>query len=274
MIKIITDSTASVSREYAQQHDIAIVPLKINIGEREFIEGTPDTYQEFYDAMLASREFPKTTQPSTQEYIDAFQKVVDDGNEAIVFCIGSYLSGSYNGACLAAKQVDGADEKITVVDSNCCSQTTLMLIEEAIADIEKGLSRDEVVANIEKNIKTAEICFCPDNLEYLKRGGRLGKVSAVIGTILKIKPLLSFKENTLKCVHKVMGIAKAIPLMISRIPENAKKIYALSAVNSKYFAMLLAKVKERFPNREICTGDICPVVSSHVGPAVGVSWIE
>ncbi len=274
MIKIITDSTASVSREYAQQHDIAIVPLKINIGEREFLEGTPDTYQEFYDAMLASREFPKTTQPSTQEYIDAFQKVVDDGNEAIVFCIGSYLSGSYNGACLAARQVEGADEKITVVDSNCCSQTTLMLIEEAIADIEKGLSRDEVVANIEKNIKTAEICFCPDNLEYLKRGGRLGKVSAVIGTILKIKPLLSFKENTLKCVHKVMGIAKAIPLMISRIPENAKKIYALSAVNSKYFATLLAKVKERFPNREICTGDICPVVSSHVGPAVGVSWIE
>lgn len=274
MIKIITDSTASVTKEYAAQHDIAIVPLKINIGEREFFEGTPDTYQEFYTAMLSSREFPKTTQPSTQAYMDAFQKIVDAGDEAIVFCIGSYLSGSYNGACLALKEVAGGGDRITVVDSNCCGQTTLMLIEDAVADIEKGLSREEIVANIQKDIKGAEICFCPDNLEYLRRGGRLGKISAMLGTILKIKPLLSFKENTLKCVHKVIGIAKAIPLMIARIPETARKIYALSAVNSKYFSLLLEKVKERFPNREILTGEICPVVSSHVGPAVGVSWVE
>ena len=141
-------------------------------------------------------------------------------------------------------------------------------------DIENGLSRKEVVKNVNENIKKVEICFCPDSLEYLKRGGRLSRVSATIGEILKIKPILSFRENTLVCVRKVLGVAKSIPYLVNRIPETAKKIYACCAAGSKHFDALKQKIKERFPNRTIFEGLICPVVTSHVGPAVGVAWME
>ncbi len=274
MIKIITDSTLSVSKEMRDKYDIKIISLKINLGDEEYVEGTPDTYQEFYDKMLASSEFPKTTQPSVQEFADAYQKVIDDGNEAIVFCIGSALSGTSNGATTALSLVEGANQKISVVDTQSCSQMGLALIEEAIKDIESGLTREQVVENIYNNIKKVEICFCPDNLEYLRRGGRLSKVSAKIGEILKIKPILSFRENTLVCVRKVLGVAKAIPFLVARVPETAKKIYACCAAGSKYFAEIQEKLKERFPNHTILQGLICPVVTSHVGPAVGVAWME
>ena len=274
MIKIITDSTAAVTKEMIEKYDIKVISLKINLGDKEYVESTPDTYQEYYDMMLASEEFPKTTQPPVQEFADAYEKVVKEGNEAIVFCIGSVLSGTINGATTALSLVDGASDKISVIDTQSCAQQGLMLIIEALEDIEKGLSREQVVANVKENIKKVEICFCPENLEYLRRGGRLSKVSAVLGEILKIKPVLSFRENTLSCVKKVLGIAKAIPFMVARVPETAKRIYACCAAGSKYFAMIQEKLRERFPNHPILEGLICPVVTSHVGPAVGVAWME
>ncbi len=274
MIKIISDSTLSITKDLIDKYDISIVPLKINFGDYEYVESTPDTYQEFYDKLLSSEEYPKTTQPSVQEFADAYQKVIDGDNEAIVFCIGSRLSGTINGATTALSLVEGASDRISVIDTQSCSQMGLELVLNAIADIEKGLQREEIVNNILDNIKKVEICFCPDNLEYLRRGGRLGKVSAVIGEILKIKPILSFRENTLTCVRKVLGITKSIPILVNRIPETARKIYACCAAGSKYFDMLKEKLKERFPNRNILEGLICPVVTSHVGPAVGVAWME
>ena len=274
MIKIICDSTLSIPKDMIEKYDISIVSLKINWSDGEYIESTPDTYQEFYDKLISTQEIPKTTQPSTQEFADVYQKVVDDGNEAIVFCIGSVLSGTSNGATAALSLVDGASEKITVIDTQSCSQMGLAIVEEAIKDIENGLSREEVVKNVNENIKKVEICFCPDSLEYLKRGGRLSRVSATIGEILKIKPILSFRENTLVCVRKVLGVAKSIPYLVNRIPATAKKIYACCAAGSKHFDALKQKIKERFPNRTIFEGLICPVVTSHVGPAVGVAWME
>lgn len=274
MIKIISDSTASITQDMIDKYDITVVPLKLNIGDELYVERTPDTYHEFYSKMLASREFPKTTQPSVQEFADAYEKVVKAGDEAIVFCIGSILSGTVNGATTALSQVEGASERITVVDSRSCGQQGLLILQEAIKDIESGLTREQVVENIYKNIPKAEIIFCPDNLEYLRRGGRLNRVRAVVGEILKIKPILSFRDNTLVVARKVLGIAKAIPLMIARVPETAKKILACCAADSKFFGQLLQKLKERFPDRNIEEGLMSPVVTSHVGPAVGIAWIE
>ena len=274
MIKIICDSTLSIPKDMIEKYDISIVSLKISLGDVEYVESTPDTYHEFYDMLLSSEEFPKTTQPSVQDFADVYNKVVSEGNEAIVFCIGSVLSGTVNGATTALSLVDGASDKISVIDTQSCSQMGLAIVEEAIKDIENGLSREQVVQNVNENIKKVEICFCPDTLEYLKRGGRLSRLSARIGEILKIKPILSFRENTLTSVRKVIGVSKSIPILVARIPETAKKIYACCAAGSKHFEALLQKIKERFPNRNILEGLICPVVTSHVGPAVGVAWME
>ena len=118
--------------------------------------------------------------------------------------------------------------------------------------------------------------FAPDSLEYLKKGGRIGKVTATLGTILQLKPILTFKEGTLVCEKKCLGMQKAISDLISLIPKRIKRLFVLHIANTKFFEMLkkkvdefLAKTKEKI---EVIVSEVGPVVASHVGPAVGLSW--
>ncbi len=272
MIRIITDSTAYIPKEYIEQNNIYMVPLRVLLGNEEFEEGYPESYHEFFEKFSHSKIFPKTSQPCLTQFVDIYNAIIDNGDEGIVFTISSTLSGTNSVANLARLQCK-EPEKITVIDSQNCCQTTWGLIMESLDMIKNGLSREEIVEKLSTLQIESQVCFVPDSLEYLKRGGRIGKVSAKLGELLQIKPLLSFKQGKLSCPKKVIGINKAVSELISLIPKNIKRLFIIHIANSKFFELLKSKLKGKF-NVPTYEGEVGPVVASHIGPAIGVCYIK
>ena len=272
MIKLIVDSTAYIPKDYIEKHDIQVIPLHVLYMDQEFEEGLPGSYDKFFESFTKTKLFPKTSQPSPEAFVNAYNKVIEDGNEAIVFTISASLSGTNSVANLARENCLDP-EKITVIDSMSTGQNIWGYCMEVIEKAEEGLSRQQIVDYIVTLQENSQICFVPDSLEYLKRGGRIGKVSATIGSLLQIKPVLTFKQGTLLCAKKIFGMGKAIADLIAMIPKKTKRLFAIHIANTKFFDVLLAKMKEAFPKTTIYEGELGPVVAAHIGPAVGVCYI-
>ncbi len=275
MIKIMVDSASYIEKDYALKHDITIVPLKVLYKGTEFEEGSPGEFDEFFEDFTKTKIFPKTSQPSVERFTEEFNKAIDNGNEVLLFTISSALSGTYNSACLARENCKNKD-MVTVYDSDGNCQTYAGYAMDAVEMRDQGKNVKEILEHIEKIKHNSQVSFAPDSLEYLKKGGRIGKVTATLGTILQLKPILTFKEGTLVCEKKCLGMQKAIGDLISLIPNRIKRLFVLHIANTKFFEMLkkkvdefLAKTKEKI---EVIVSEVGPVVASHVGPAVGLSW--
>lgn len=276
MIKIITDSTAYTPFEYAQKHDITVIPLRYLYKNEEFVEGWPGTYDEFFEDFTKTKIFPKTSQPSLQLFVDEYNKAIDNGDEVLVFTISSTLSGTNSVANLAKQECKNPD-KVVVIDTGAIGQTTLGLIMEAVEYREKGATLQEIVDRLHACMENSYISFIPDSLEYLAKGGRIGKVSYTIGSLLNIKPIITFKKGVLSD-KKCIGMQKAVKELIASIPEKIKRLFIIHIANTKFFENFKNMVKEWLNKRpdkdkiELYEGELGPVTSAHVGPAIGLTW--
>ena len=275
MIKIIADSTAYTPKEYAEANDITIIPLRVLYKDQEFDEGFPGTYDAFFEDFTKSKVFPKTSQPSLERFIDEYNKAVDNGDEVLVFTISQTLSGTYNAAILAKNQCK-QPEKVFVVDTLANTQTILGYIMEAVEMRNNGATCQEIIDRIELLKTNSCVSFIPDSLEYLAKGGRIGKVKATLGSLLQIKPIITFKNGVLSD-KKCIGMQKAIKTLISTIPQKLKRLFVVHIANSKFFVMLKKFVSDFLSTKkekvEVYEGEIGPVNAAHVGPAIGLAWI-
>ncbi len=272
MIKLIVDSTAYIPKEFVEENDIKVVPLRVLYLDKEFEEGLPGTFDDFFASFTQTKIFPKTSQPSPEEFIKVYNEIIDAGNEAIVFTISSSLSGTYSVANLSKNDCKDPD-KISVIDSMSTGQNIWGYCMEVIDKVKEGWNREEIIKYIQSLQVNSQICFVPDSLEYLKKGGRIGKVSATIGSLLQIKPILTFRQGTLLCAKRIFGSAKAITDLIAMVPKKVKRLFAIHIANTKHFDALFEKMKEAFPDIKIYEGELGPVVASHIGPAIGVCYI-
>lgn len=274
MIKIITDSTSYIPADYVKNNDIKIVPLHVLYMDEEFDEGLPGSYDSFFESFVKTKIFPKTSQPSLEMFIKTYNDVIDNGDEGIVFTISSSLSGCNSVANLARNECKDPS-KITVIDSGSCGQVICGYVMECIDMIEKGKSREEIVAYVEKLKLNSMIAFVPDSLEYLRRGGRIGKVTAVLGSILQLKPILTFKNGSLSCTKKIFGGPnKAIQELFMMIPKKFKRLFVIHIAKTSNYDLLKKKVAGQFPNIEPVEGEMGPVIATHIGPAIGLCWIS
>lgn len=273
MIKIITDSTAYIPQDYVLQNDIAVIPLTVNINGTEYVEGYPGTFDEIFNAADIAKVIPKTSLPSTSAFVDAYEKVIKSGNEALVFTISSSLSGTYNNAVLAKTQCS-KPAAVEVIDSGTCGQVVWGFVMEAIADIKAGKNITQIITHIAALQTNSEMVFCPEGLEHLRRGGRISLISTVLGNILKIRPILSFKDGKLTCAKRLLGNTHSLGWMINRIPKQAKIIIALRIQKSEQYDKLKELISFAFPNISLIDGEIGPVIGAHVGTAYGVAWIS
>jgi len=272
MIKLIVDSTAYVDKAYAEANDITILPLTITIQDKEFDDTDVSRNDEFFALMKSSGEYPKSSQPNIQVITDSFNKILNNGDEAVVLTISQNLSGTFSTCNMIKKELDSQD-KITIIDSESTGQTIYFYVMEVVEMVKKGKSRKEILDRITSLKKESFIQFTPESLAYLKMGGRIGKINAILGSLLQIKPILCFKNNVLNCVKKTMGMKKAMVDMIARIPESVKKIFVIQTAKSSNFDDFKATIQNKFKNAEIFEGQIGPAVGTHVGPAIGVACL-
>ena len=273
MIRFIVDSTAYAPKEYLEAHRISVVPLSVFVRDREYVEGAPGTFAPVYEDCARSKVIPTTSLPSRQAFLDAFNAVTKDGEEAVCLTISSTLSGTYNNARLAAGLSEHAD-RISVLDSGSAAQEIFLLLQDLVEMAEQGCSRAQIAEALPSLREKVGIVFVPETLENLRRGGRISLISAALGDILKIKPVLQFKEGVLSCAKKVLGSAMAIAAVLDRIPKAAvRKIGVLKVSACQQFERLKDKIRAKFPNTPLFEGDIGPVIGAHVGPAFGLCWI-
>ena len=236
MIKLVLDSCVALDKEYLDKHDIKVAKFNLLIGDEQIPEPYYPNYNEVYEKLVDNKGIAKTSQPSVEDYTNIFKKIIDNGDEVICLTMATRLSGSYNCAAMVAKDI--SSDKITVIDSHTLIQGIKILVETAVELINLGKTRQEIVEEIEKIKKDIVIEFIPPSLEPLKRGGRIGKVSALIGSVLKIKPIIRFTDNVLTCAKKVMGFPKAVASMVNSIPENCKKLYLIYVHSKEYLKPL------------------------------------
>lgn len=271
MIKIVTDSTASTTKEFALKHDISIVPLDLILDGVSFEEKFPGENDEFFNKMETAANHPHSSQPSPDRFKSAFEKILANGDEIICFTLSQVLSGTFNSARLAAEMCD--TDKISVFDTNGCGQVSLLYIEKAVELISQGKSRSEIIEYLTEMTEVTSQVFVPVSLKHLIKGGRIGGVSAVIGSLLHVKPMLVFTKGVLVCSKKVIGMQKAIREIVAEIPKTARKIYVIHIYKSAFLEPLFQLVKDAFPNLNILKGEMSPVIGAHVGPgAVGVAY--
>ena len=275
MIRILVDSTSDYSQEQLHTKNLYYIPMHINWEGQEYIDGITIQKEEFYNKLVQTKEFPKTSQPSPQSFVEVFEKVKEANDELICILFSSAMSGTYQSALLA-KQIVGYDS-IYVVDSRTATAGIQLLVEEAEKKISEGWTASQITDYLEDFKKKIAIYASVDTLEYLKRGGRINKAVASIGEIAKVKPLIHLNEaGEIVAVSKSIGFKK----VIQRIAEYAFNvddrypIYTVYTMGMKNLEKLDAKLTEQGIK---ITGhvQVGSTIGCHIGPeAFGIIYVE
>lgn len=272
MIKIIVDSTFGLTSEYMKKHDISVVSLNLLLDDIVTKEGGIDTWNEFYTRLEKSKSFPKTSSPSPQDFINAIDNIYskEPAADIIILTISESLSGTINSAKVAIQNYEG--KNIATIDSKQATVGSKVVLEKIVEEIEKGISFKEAVELTSEIIKKVDLFFVPETMEYLRRGGRIGKLSATIASVLSIKPIFYFKEGVITVTKKTLGLARALNEMISQLPKKFEKIYVCYIHNNQNLQLLVDKVKTTLNLNNVEIMSVSPVFGSHVGiGAIGIA---
>lgn len=276
-VVIIADSTADVPKSTAVEYGIQIVPMRLAFGEESFLEGIDITTEEFYDKLTKSRELPKSSQTSPSQYAEVYRNLLEanPGSPIVSIHISSGMSGTYQSALLAKTMLEeevGQELDITVIDSLCASYGFGLQVVEAARLARKGASVEEIKSEVERLGRSRRLYFLVDTLEYLQKGGRIGKAAAILGTLLNIKPILSVdQEGIIYAVDKARGRKKAVSRVIELFVNdfgNHKdlNVAVCDAVNPELAQEFVDLLSQHFTLHEVVRTNIGAVVGSHTGP--------
>jgi len=212
-IKIITDSTADLSKEIYDKYDIEVLPLLINFGEESYLDGVEINPNKVFERIEKDNILPTTAQVTPNRFIESYKKYLNEGYKIISIHMSSAMSGTYQSACIAKETLETKD--IAVIDSQNVTAALGILVIKAAKLREKGYDieqMEEELNNIKEKIKVS-IYF--DSLEYLVRGGRISKTVGIVGGILGIKLILEIKHGLMSVKDKIRGNKKSIKKIIS-----------------------------------------------------------
>lgn len=277
-VRIVTDSTADIPEEIRQELGIEMIPLKVHFGSEVFKDGVTMRAEQFYEKLAEAKELPTTSQPSPVDFLDIYKKLAEEpGTEIISIHLSSAFSGTYQSAVLAKSLLE-EKVKITIVDSKSASYGIGVLAVAAAQAVKQGKSAAECLALIDRLRKQTKLYFLVDTLEYLQKGGRIGKASAVLGSLLNIKPILTIDEEGMVApVDKVRGqkkaIARIVEMLREEVPSNEVKLVVAHANAPETADELAALLKKQFEKEQVLYTILGPVIGTHVGPGTVAAFV-
>ncbi len=274
-VRIVTDSAADIPPHLAAQHGIVVVPLTIRFGDESFVSGIELSAEAFWQKLKTSSDAPATAAPSAGDFQDAFEKLFADGATGIVSIhLSSKLSATYQSAVVAAQEAGGG--KVEVVDSLAVSGSQGLLVLNAAERAAGGAAAAEIAAEINTMLPQARLFGAIDTLEYLRRGGRIGGAQALLGTMLKVKPVVSLDDGIVEPVARVRTHARALEHIAGLVAADKDRIGRLVVLNGdapdpdRFVSMLSESVKVS-PSDVWTLG---PIVGAHAGPGIlGVAYL-
>ena len=220
-IKIITDSSADLPKEVFQKLNIDVLPLLINFGEESHLDGVDINIEELFEKIETSDIFPNTAQVTPPRFAEAYEKYLKEGYKIISIHLSSCMSGTYQSACLAKQMLESDD--IYVVDSQNVTSGLGLLAYRAAILRDRGLSAEEIVADLEESKEYISSSLCFESLDNLVRGGRITKTVSVVTGVLGIKLILEVKDGLMAVKDKVRGSKKAVKRIIKDIEHYGLK---------------------------------------------------
>ena len=276
-VKIMTDSTSYIDESLREELDIKVLPLYVSFPDTSMKE--TEIKNEIFYKMMEQKGIPVSSQPSIGELYQEMINIVAKGDNLLCIFLSSEMSGTYTSACKVKEKIleEYPDAKIHIVDSRSNSMQLGFAAIVAARAAKIGKTLDEVKEIAEENIKRSRFLFIPDNLTYLKKGGRIGGASALIGSMLKIIPVLTVKNGKTAILKTVRTKTKAIKAMVDKMLQDhleyGIKEIIIHHINCYDQAKDLANdIGERL-KMDIAIVDIGPVIGMHVGPgAIGIVY--
>ena len=268
MIHVIVDSTSGVTEESLAKHkNLHLIPLILAING-EYVPETEATVSQVIEYSEATKKSIPTSQPSTGDFLELFNKIPAE-DAIIILCITTAVSGTYNGAVLAAKQ--SKRDQIAVINTRTTAIGILQMAQDALEFIDAGVSFDDLVKKLLDISERMRTTFTVDSLEYLRRGGRIGKAAGIIGSILKIKPCIYLnKNNEVDVLDKVRTRKKAVASLLNYLHNNSpcKRIGIVHIENIEGAKELQRQVQSEYPDIEVTVTGGTPVLACYLGPGL------
>lgn len=273
MITIVTDSTSNMSEKTAVSLGISVIPMSYTVSGRIYNETAGDNNELLCNLSSQNIMQSSTSQISVCSFQNAFKQLIDKGHEVLCIVISSRLSGTYSSACIAAKQFP--EGKIAVVDSLTTAGGLYFLIEKAAQLAAQGLNLNEIASEINVLRNKVGIVFSVENMDNLRRSGRIGVVRQSVGNILNIRPILMLKDGAVVSSALARGKNEQIKELVQRVPEKTKKLIVHYVSNSDMYKNLLIETRTAFPEADIFIHRLGPVLAIHLGLNVlGIAWSE
>ncbi len=269
-VKIVTDSTQDFSPDYMEKHGVSIVPLTVHFGDEQFLDGIELRAGAFYEKLRTSPHHPRTSQPSPAAFQNVFSELTEDGSEVVAITLSSNLSGTFQSATIAKEELP--HRKIHLIDSKQASAGHGLMALIASQMAQENCSAREIMEEMNRLIDNMVTLFCVDTLDYLARNGRIGKAQHVLGSMLKLKPILGLdKEGCVVSVDRVRGKGKVIPRILEileeKIPQNTAIYAAITHAEAPEEAKELKEaVGSVYTYEKYFETEIGAIIGTHTGP--------
>jgi DegV family protein with EDD domain len=275
-IAIVTDSTADLTPEMVEEMGVTVVPLRVIFGDEVYREGTDITTEEFYERLVRSRRLPTTSAPSVGDFQEVYERLLKGADSIVSIHIGAKLSATVQ-AAQTARQSLAKPERVEVVDAQSASMATGFAIMEAAEAARAGAKLAEVKAAAEGAVPRTHVLFMLDTLEYLRRGGRIGRARAYLGTLLSVKPILTLRDGEVYPEERVRTRPRGLERIIQSIIkyQNVKRAAVAHSTTPEEAETIRQRLAMAFPNVKVHVIRFGPVLGTHAGPGiVGVGVLE
>jgi DegV family protein with EDD domain len=269
VIKIVTDSTADIPMELAEKLGITIVPEYLRFGEKMLKDRVDITEDEFYRRLVNDPIHPSTAQPSPDDFANIYKEVAKKADGIVSIHLSGKLSGTFN-AAVSGKAAAGVKCPIEIIDSRVVTMGLGELVIAANDMAQAGKSIPEIAAAVNKMIPHIHILGLLDTLKYLALGGRIGKVQALLGSMLNVKPMLSVKDGVLIPSGRVRSRAKGIDILVNYVKyiPDIQDLTVIHNTTPDEGQTLIKRLGVLYPEEKIRLARLGPALGVHTGPGI------
>ncbi len=276
-IALVTDGTADITDELKKDYDIHVVPMKVMFGDEVYSDGEI-THEDFYRRLAEGKVLPKTSQPSPEDFGHLYAKLLEEYQEVISVHVSSALSGTMNAAYVAREKIK---EKIHIVDSKTISLSIGLMLMEAARNIKEGYDVAWILDNLAKARTNIETLLTLNTMEYLQKGGRIGRVQGFMGALLNIKPIIRVGDDG---VYQTYGKAhsqkKALDILAQSVQDLAKgrkaiRLVIVHGAAHQAGSYIRETLENAFQLQATAFTQVGPVIGVHTGPGtvgIGVQY--
>jgi len=273
-IKIVTDSTADIPKELAAGLEITIVPCNVHFGLETYRDGIDLSKEEFYTRLKTSPTLPTTSAPAEGLFEATYRQLASETDQIISIHLASALSAIYNSACLGVEAI--SDAEITLIDSGQASMGLGWLVIAAARAAQEGQALAQIVALVEDMTPRVRVFAALDTLEYLRKGGRVGKTVAIFGTLLNIKPLIEIRDSAVLPLERVRTRRRSIQRLIELVTELCplEELAVLHSNAPQKAQRLAEEISFLYPLERILIAEVGVIIGTHTGPnGLGVACV-